>query len=59
MSIDFEIPAEAQAIREKVRKWVEEECKPAERHVKSKEQYQETLEGVCGGELWLIRKSGM
>ncbi|MCC6918613.1 MAG: acyl-CoA dehydrogenase family protein [Alphaproteobacteria bacterium] len=43
MSIDFEIPAEAQAIREKVRKWVEKECKPAEKQVTTKEQYQETL----------------
>ena len=29
MSIDFEIPAEAKAIREKVRKWVHDECIPA------------------------------
>jgi acyl-CoA dehydrogenase len=29
MSIDFEIPAEAKAIREKVRKWVQDECIPA------------------------------
>jgi hypothetical protein len=26
MSIDFEIPAEAKAIREKVRQWVQDEC---------------------------------
>ena len=29
MSIDFEIPAEAKAIREKVRQWVHDECIPA------------------------------
>lgn len=31
MSIDFEIPPEAKAIREKVRQWVNDECKPAEK----------------------------
>ena len=31
MSIDFEIPAEAKAIREKVRQWVHDECIPAEK----------------------------
>ncbi|MBA4179670.1 MAG: acyl-CoA dehydrogenase [Anaerolinea sp.] len=30
MAIDFEIPAEAKAIREKVRKFVQDECIPAE-----------------------------
>ena len=30
MAIDFEIPAEAKAIREKVRKWVHDECMPAQ-----------------------------
>ena len=28
MSIDFEIPAEAKAVREKVRQWVQDECIP-------------------------------
>src|SRR3954468_15456490 len=28
MAIDFEIPAEAKAIREKVRQWVHDECIP-------------------------------
>ncbi len=28
MSIDFEVPAEAKAIREKVRQWVQDECIP-------------------------------
>ena len=36
MSIDFEIPAEAKAIREKVRKWVQDECIPAERELDTK-----------------------
>src|SRR5207253_9612488 len=33
MSIDFEIPAEAKAIREKVRQWVHDECIPAEKEL--------------------------
>jgi acyl-CoA dehydrogenase len=33
MSIDFEIPAEAKAIRLKVRQWVHDECKPAEKRL--------------------------
>src|SRR5258708_27949508 len=33
MSIDFEIPTEAKAIREKVRKWVHDECIPAEKEL--------------------------
>ncbi len=36
MSIDFEIPAEAKAIREKVRQWVQEECIPAEKELDTK-----------------------
>ncbi len=36
MSIDFEIPAEAKAIREKVRKWVHDECIPAEKELDAK-----------------------
>src|SRR5471030_443829 len=36
MSIDFEVPAEAKAIREKVRKWVQEECIPAEKELDSR-----------------------
>ena len=31
MSIDFEIPAEAKAVRERVRQWVQDECVPAEK----------------------------
>jgi acyl-CoA dehydrogenase len=30
MALDFEIPPEAQAIRERVRKWVHDECVPAQ-----------------------------
>ena len=36
MSIDFEIPAEAKAIREKVRQWVQDECIPAEKELDTK-----------------------
>jgi acyl-CoA dehydrogenase len=36
MSLEFEVPAEAKAIREKVRKWVHEECIPAEKELDSK-----------------------
>src|ERR1700688_187615 len=36
MSIDFEVPAEAKAIRAKVRKWVHDECIPAEKELDSK-----------------------
>jgi len=40
MSIDFKIPAEAKAIREKVREWVQEECIPAEKELDSKPFYE-------------------
>jgi len=46
MSIDFEIPAEAKAIREKVRQWVHDECIPAEKELDSK-PLAEVL-GRCG-----------
>src|SRR6266487_3791517 len=36
MSIDFEVPAEAKAIRTRVRKWVQEECIPAEKDLDTK-----------------------
>jgi len=36
MSIDFEVPAEAKAIREKVRQWVHDECIPAEKELDTK-----------------------
>src|ERR1700743_3443301 len=34
--LDFEVPADAKAIREKVRKWVHEECIPAEKELDSR-----------------------
>ena len=43
MSIDFEIPAEAKAIREKVRKWVHDECIPAEKRLLDGEDYKTVL----------------
>ena len=43
MSIDFEIPAEAKAIREKVRQWVRDECVPAEKALLAGADYKETL----------------
>jgi len=33
MAIDFEIPAEAKAIRDRVRQWVHDECAPAEKRL--------------------------
>jgi acyl-CoA dehydrogenase len=43
MAIDFEIPAEAKAMREKVRAWVHDECIPAEKRLHSKEDYKPVL----------------
>ena len=43
MAIDFEIPAEAQAIREKVRQWVHDECIPAEKQLEQGRDFQELL----------------
>jgi acyl-CoA dehydrogenase len=43
MSIDFEVPAEAKAIREKVRTWVHQECKPAEARLVAGEDYKSVL----------------
>ena len=42
MAIDFEIPAEAKAIREQVRKWVHDECIPAEESLLTR-PYKEVL----------------
>lgn len=42
MAIDFEIPAEAKAIREKVRKFVHDECMPAEKELEHR-PYKEVL----------------
>jgi len=43
MAIDFEIPAEAQAVRERVRQWVQDECIPAEKRLVDKESYKTVL----------------
>ena len=43
MSIDFEIPAEAKAIREKVRAWVQDECIPAEAELVAGRDYKTLL----------------
>jgi acyl-CoA dehydrogenase len=43
MAIDFEIPAEAKAIRAKVRQWVEDECRPAEKKLLAGADYKTTL----------------
>ena len=44
MAIDFEIPAEAKAVREKVRLWVHEECRPAEQRLLDGEDYKHVLD---------------
>jgi len=43
MAIDFEIPPEAKAIREKVRQWVKDECHPAEQRLVEGADYKSTL----------------
>ena len=43
MAIDFEIPAEAKAIRERVRQWVHDECIPAEKKLVDKASYKTVL----------------
>jgi acyl-CoA dehydrogenase len=43
MSIDFEIPEEAKAIRAKVRAWVHDECIPAEAELVAGRDYKEVL----------------
>jgi len=43
MAIDFEIPAEAKAVREKVRQWVHDECIPAEKKLIDGESYKQVL----------------
>ena len=54
MSIDFEIPAEAKAIREKVRQWVHDECIPAEKELDSK-----PFDDVLGGLRTKARTQGL
>ena len=43
MAIDFEIPAEAKAIRERVRQWVHDECVPAEKRLVDGGDYKSIL----------------
>ena len=43
MAIDFEIPVEAQAVREKVRQWVHDECIPAEKELEQGRDFKELL----------------
>ena len=66
MSIDFEIPPEAKAVRERVRQWVKDECIPAEDRIKDEASYKSvlaelarTLEGPRPGPSWLpLRAQG-
>ena len=44
MSIDFEIPPEAKAVRERVRQWVKDECIPAEARLVDKASYKVVLD---------------
>ena len=48
MSIDFEIPPDAKAVRERVRQWVHDECIPAEKRVTDKDSYKEVLAELRG-----------
>jgi acyl-CoA dehydrogenase len=43
MAIDFEIPAEAKAVRERVRQWVHDECVPAEKRLLAGGDYKSIL----------------
>ena len=43
MSIDFEIPPEAKAIRDTVRQWVQDECIPAEKELHAGRDFKEVL----------------
>ena len=48
MAIDFEIPAEAKAMRERVRAWVYDECVPAEKELLAGGDYKELLGKLRG-----------
>ena len=48
MAIDFEIPAEAKAIRATVRQWVHDECIPAEKTLLAGEDYKTVLGKLRG-----------
>lgn len=43
MAIDFQIPKEAQEIRARIRKWVHDECMPAEKRLIAGEDYKTVL----------------
>jgi acyl-CoA dehydrogenase len=43
MSIDFEIPEDAKAVRARVRQWVHDECIPAEKRLTDGEDYKTVL----------------
>ena len=61
MSIDFEIPPEAKAVRERVRQWVQDECIPAEAKIVDKDSYKTVLADLRtkaraqGHEVWYFR----
>jgi len=46
MAIDFEIPAEAKALRERVRRWVHDECVPAEKRLLEGEDFKTVLKSL-------------
>ena len=48
MAIDFEIPAEAKAVRERVRAWVHDACVPAEKELLAGRDYKELLGELRG-----------
>ena len=48
MAIDFEIPAEAKAVRQRVRQWVQDECIPAEKALAEGRDYKELLGELRG-----------
>ncbi len=48
MSIDFEIPPEAKAMRERVRQWVRDECVPAEKKIVDEASYKSVLAELRG-----------
>ena len=48
MAIDFEIPPEAKAVRERVRQWVQDECIPAETKITDKDSYKSVLGDLRG-----------
>jgi len=43
MAIDFTIPEDAKEVRERVRRWVQEECIPAEKEMAAGKPYKEVL----------------